>query len=140
MTTRIPAPVPGRSADTAPAGAAAKALAALRIATGLIFLWAFLDKLFGLGYATPGAKAWIAGGSPTKGFLSSVDAGPFTSVFHAIAGTWWADWLFMTWVAAVFTPIVLAYQAWTLWVFRRRISPADIPAHTGLRPSGAHAR
>jgi cytochrome d ubiquinol oxidase subunit II len=40
----------------------------------------------------------------------------------------------MTWVAAVFTPIVLAYQAWTLWVFRRRISPADIPAHTGLRP------
>ena len=41
----------------------------------------------------------------------------------------------MTWVAAVFTPIVLAYQAWTLWVFRRRISPADIPAHTGLRPN-----
>ena len=46
----------------------------------------------------------------------------------------------MTWVAAVFTPIVLAYQAWTLWVFRRRISPADIPAHTGLRPTGADSR
>ncbi len=46
----------------------------------------------------------------------------------------------MTWVAAVFTPIVLAYQTWTLWVFRRRISPADIPAHTGLRPSGAGSR
>src|SRR6478609_3121557 len=71
------------------------AIALLRLSVGFIFLWAFLDKLFGLGYATPGAKAWIAGGSPTKGFLSSVDAGPFTTVFHAIAGTWWADGLFM---------------------------------------------
>jgi cytochrome bd ubiquinol oxidase subunit II len=34
----------------------------------------------------------------------------------------------MTWVAAVFTPVVLAYQAWTYWVFRRRIGVADIPA------------
>ncbi len=41
----------------------------------------------------------------------------------------------MTWVAVVFTPIVLAYQAWSLWVFRRRIGPADIPAHIGLRPT-----
>ena len=38
----------------------------------------------------------------------------------------------MTWVALVFTPIVLAYQAWTYWVFRRRIGPTDIPAPTGL--------
>jgi cytochrome d ubiquinol oxidase subunit II len=38
----------------------------------------------------------------------------------------------MTWVAVVFTPIVLAYQAWTFWVFRRRIGRADIPAATGL--------
>ena len=38
----------------------------------------------------------------------------------------------MSWVAVVFTPIVLAYQAWTFWVFRRRISPTDIPAPTGL--------
>ncbi len=38
----------------------------------------------------------------------------------------------MTWVAVVFTPIVVAYQAWTFWVFRRRIGTADIPAATGL--------
>jgi thiosulfate dehydrogenase (quinone) large subunit len=74
---------------------AAKALAALRIATGFIFLWAFLDKTFGLHYATPSAKAWIHGGSPTKGFLSSVDVGPFQSMFHSMAGTWWANSLFM---------------------------------------------
>jgi cytochrome d ubiquinol oxidase subunit II len=34
----------------------------------------------------------------------------------------------MTWVAAVFTPVVLAYQAWTYWVFRRRLGTTDIPA------------
>jgi cytochrome d ubiquinol oxidase subunit II len=28
----------------------------------------------------------------------------------------------MTIVALVFTPIVLAYQAWTYWVFRKRVS------------------
>lgn len=31
-------------------------------------LWAFLDKTFGLGYSTRVAKAWVNGGSPTKGF------------------------------------------------------------------------
>ncbi|GAA2987167.1 cytochrome d ubiquinol oxidase subunit II [Streptosporangium longisporum] len=30
----------------------------------------------------------------------------------------------MTWVAALFTPVVLAYQAWTYWVFRRRLTGA----------------
>ena len=33
----------------------------------------------------------------------------------------------MTWVAVVFTPIVLGYQAWTYWVFRKRISVHHIP-------------
>ncbi|MBU6213745.1 MAG: cytochrome d ubiquinol oxidase subunit II [Actinomycetales bacterium] len=32
----------------------------------------------------------------------------------------------MTVVAVVFTPIVLAYQAWTYWVFRRRLSASSI--------------
>ena len=74
---------------------AAKALAVLRIAVGFMFLWAFLDKTFGLSYATPSAKAWIHGGSPTSGFLKGVAVGPFQSTFHAIAGAPWADWLFM---------------------------------------------
>jgi len=38
----------------------------------------------------------------------------------------------MTWVAALLTPVVIAYQAWTYWVFRRRISVADIPEHREL--------
>jgi len=74
---------------------AARALAVLRISTGFVFLCAFLDKTFGLGYSTPSNKAWIHGGNPTKGFLSSVDLGPFQSTYHSMAGTWWANWLFM---------------------------------------------
>jgi cytochrome d ubiquinol oxidase subunit II len=38
----------------------------------------------------------------------------------------------MTWAALVFAPLVIAYQAWTYWVFRRRISTDGIPAPVGL--------
>ena len=34
----------------------------------------------------------------------------------------------MTVVAVIFTPLVLAYQAWTYWVFRKRIAVHHIPA------------
>src|SRR4051812_36560766 len=67
----------------------------LRIAMGFVFLWAFFDKLFGFGYATPTNKGWLDGGSPTKGFLSHVAVGPLESTLHSWAGDWWADWLFM---------------------------------------------
>ncbi|NUQ95617.1 MAG: hypothetical protein HOY79_03305, partial [Streptomyces sp.] len=73
----------------------AHVLAGLRLLTGFVFLWAFLDKTFGFGYATPSGKGWIDGGSPTKGFLGSVAAGPMKSTFHDWAGAGWADWLFM---------------------------------------------
>ncbi len=35
----------------------------------------------------------------------------------------------MTWVAVIFVPVVLIYQGWTYWVFRRRISVHHIPEH-----------
>ncbi|WP_037868155.1 DoxX family membrane protein [Streptomyces sp. NRRL S-813] len=75
--------------------AGALALAGLRVLLGFVFLWAFLDKTFGFGYATPSGKGWVDGGSPTKGFLGSVAAGPMQSTFHSWAGDSWADWLFM---------------------------------------------
>ena len=36
----------------------------------------------------------------------------------------------MTWVAVVFTPIVLVYQSWTYRVFRKRLGTQHIPAHS----------
>jgi thiosulfate dehydrogenase [quinone] large subunit len=65
------------------------------VAIGFTFLWAFLDKTFGLGYATTSERAWLNGGSPTYGFLSNVSVGPFESMFNSWAGAAWADWLFM---------------------------------------------
>ena len=65
---------------------ARQALAVLRLATGFIFLWAFLDKTFGLGFSTPVERAWINGGAPSQGFLTS-DAvtGPLKPFFAGIA-------------------------------------------------------
>jgi thiosulfate dehydrogenase (quinone) large subunit len=91
MRTAVPEPI-RTPAQTA---AVRYVAAGLRLGLGFVFLWAFLDKTFGLGYATPSARAWINGGSPTKGFLSGVEMGPLASTFHSWAGTTWADWLFM---------------------------------------------
>ncbi|MEQ0607036.1 cytochrome d ubiquinol oxidase subunit II, partial [Mycobacterium tuberculosis] len=38
----------------------------------------------------------------------------------------------MTWVTAFFAPLTVAYQTWTYWVFRQRISAERIPPPTGL--------
>lgn len=70
-------------------------LALARIALGLIFLWAFLDKLLGLGFATKPENAWIAGGSPTTGFLSKAVHGPLAGFYNALSGVGLVDWLFM---------------------------------------------
>lgn len=70
-------------------------MAGLRLSLGWVFLWAFLDKLFGLGRATPAEGAWLDGGSPTEGFLANAPTGPFASTFNSIAGAAWADWIFM---------------------------------------------
>jgi cytochrome d ubiquinol oxidase subunit II len=32
----------------------------------------------------------------------------------------------MSWVAVVMTPLVLVYQGWTYWVFRKRVSATQI--------------
>lgn len=81
-------------------------LVGLRLAIGFEFLWAFFDKTFGLGYATPAAHAWINGGSPTKGFLSGA-IGPFQSVFTSIAGAPIVDWLFMLGLLGVGVALIL---------------------------------
>ncbi|WP_406723829.1 hypothetical protein WJ438_02915 [Streptomyces sp. GD-15H] len=89
------APAFAESTTAAATATRAYVFAGLRLLTGFVFLWAFLDKTFGFGYATPSGKGWIDGGSPTKGFLSGVAVGPMESTFHDWAGAAWADWLFM---------------------------------------------
>ena len=82
-------------------------IAVLRVAMGFVFMWPFLDKMFGLSYSTASDKAWINGGSPTKGFLSGVDVGPFESFFHSFAGAWWANVAFMGALFAIGLALIL---------------------------------
>jgi thiosulfate dehydrogenase [quinone] large subunit len=85
---------------------AARSLALLRIATGFVFLWAFLDKLIGLGYSTTGAKSWLSGGSPTTGFLGHADLGPFQSFFRGLAGSTLVDVAFMACMLGVGVAVI----------------------------------
>ena len=105
MTTATHTPTSTSTLVPATTGTAPTAtqyvLAGLRLALGWIFLWAFLDKLFGLGHGTPSANAWIDGGSPTAGFLGKAVSGPFEGLYHSMAGAAWADWLFMLGLAGV---------------------------------------
>ncbi|WP_280356238.1 cytochrome d ubiquinol oxidase subunit II [Nocardia otitidiscaviarum] len=43
----------------------------------------------------------------------------------------------MSWVAVVMVPMVLIYQGWTYWVFRKRLTMEQIPDPIGLLPEKA---
>lgn len=88
-------------------------LAVTRIATGFLFLWAFLDKTFGLHYSTgaPVAEvepslAWIDGGTPSQGFMTYATVGPLQETFASMAGTV-SDWLFMLGLLGTGVAVVL---------------------------------
>lgn len=86
---------------------------ALRIVMGFIFLWAFFDKVFGLGFSTAPDKAWIHGGSPTAGFLGNAVHGPFADIFHSLAGVAAVDWLFM--LGLLFVGVTLILNKYVKW-------------------------
>lgn len=76
--TELANPLERSAPEAEPVGARFSGV--LRLALGWVFLWAFLDKLLALGFATGrddetgvvnrfGDAAWINGGSPTEGFM-----------------------------------------------------------------------
>lgn len=85
-------------------------LSLTRIAIGWIFFWAFLDKLFGLGFSVcrqeDGSvqvmceRAWLEGGAVTQGYLGS-SSGPLEDFFVGLADQRWTDWGFMIGLAGV---------------------------------------
>lgn len=86
-------------------------LSLTRIAIGFIFLWAFFDKLLGLGFSTcrtvaeDGSftiealceKAWVNGGHVTEGYLvyGGNPGSPFHEFFVNLGAQRWTDWVFM---------------------------------------------
>jgi len=92
----------------------------LRLAIGWVFLWAFLDKLLALGFATGrdpktgeidffSSDAWIHGGSPTSGFLEFGlhTRDPFEAWYADLAGQGWVDWIYMISMAAIGIALIL---------------------------------
>ncbi|MCK6212418.1 DoxX family protein [Georgenia sp. EYE_87] len=79
--------------DIITSSAARKTLAVGRIIIGWVFLWAFIDKLFGLGFATPAERAMLNGGTPAQGYINGIE-GPFAGFFQLFANPF-GDYLFM---------------------------------------------
>ena len=79
----------------------------LRILMGWMFLWAFLDKMFGLGFATASGHGWINGASPTTGYLKYGSSGWLQSFYSSIAGNQVVDVIFMLALLALGIALIL---------------------------------
>ncbi len=79
----------------------------LRLSLGWIFFWGFIDKLFGLGFATGSEGAWINGGSPANGFLAFATKGPLADFYGGMAGNAVVDWMFMIGLLVIGLPLLL---------------------------------
>jgi len=78
----------------------------MRIALAWTMLWAFLDKTFGL-YPTAPDHSWLAGGSPTSGYLGYATSGPLSGFYQGLAGNAAVDALFMIALLAVGVALLL---------------------------------
>jgi thiosulfate dehydrogenase [quinone] large subunit len=71
------------------------AWAAIRLTLGWIMIWAFFDKVLGLGFATKPGQGWINGVSPTTGYLNFGAGGLFGDLFAGLANNVVVDVVFM---------------------------------------------
>jgi len=113
------------------------------VGSAVAFVLAAVALLGGLAAAAQSREGWAFMG--TFAAITLAVAGLFLALFpdvmpstldpansltttNAAATTYTLK--IMTWVAVLFTPIVLMYQGWAYWVFRQRISIRHIPAQT----------
>lgn len=127
-------------------------LSVSRIALGFVFLWAFLDKLIGLGFSTCRTvaedgtfsidamcdKAWLNGGHVTEGYLvygGNVNS-PFHDFFVNLGADRWTDWPFMLGLAGVGIALMLgigtrigawAGSAMLLFMYLTQMFPSTNP-------------
>lgn len=83
--------------------------------------WAFI---FSSGTIALAVASLFVGLFPNV-MVSTIDAAYNLTVDNASSQEYTLT--IMTWVAVIMTPIVLIYQGWTYWVFRKRISTSMIP-------------
>jgi cytochrome d ubiquinol oxidase subunit II len=135
----------------AAAGAAVIFLVWAQIETGSVssavfFVLAAVCLLAGVFMALQGREGWAFIGTFLT--LALAVAGLFAALFPNVMPTTLSDGLsltttnaaateytlkIMTTVAVIFTPIVLLYQGWTYWVFRKRLTVEHMPAPTAMK-------
>ncbi|MFY9916149.1 MAG: cytochrome d ubiquinol oxidase subunit II [Nocardioidaceae bacterium] len=93
--------------------------------------WGFLGTFICIGLAVAGL---FVGLFPDV-MPSTLSAGFSLTTTNAAATHYTLQ--IMTVVAVIFTPLVLLYQGWTYWIFRRRISTHHIPAEPLATASAA---
>ena len=91
--------------------------AAFRVREG----WAFIGTFAAIGLAVAGLFLSLF----PDVMPSTIDSAYSLTTTNAAATDYTLT--IMTWVAVIFTPIVLMYQGWTYWVFRKRIAVHHIP-------------
>ena len=89
--------------------------------------WAFLLSAGTIALAVTGL---FVGAFPNV-MLSSIDSAFNLTVHNASSQSYTLT--VMTVVAVIMTPIVLIYQGWTYWVFRKRIAVHHIPEPAAVR-------
>lgn len=119
--------------------AAAFVLAAVALVGGLLAAgrgregWAFLGTFVAIGAAVAGLFVALF----PDVMPSTTDAAFSLTTTNASATDYTLE--VMTWVAVIFTPIVLGYQAWSYWVFRKRIGTHHIPQSAETPPANQPA-
>jgi cytochrome bd ubiquinol oxidase subunit II len=120
------------------ASAVAFAVAAVALMAGLAAAlggregWGFLGTFVAIGLGVAGLfLALFPDVMPT-----SLPGGESLTTTNAAATAYTLR--IMTVTAVIFLPFVLAYQSWTYWVFRKRISVHHIPVSTAVATAAQH--
>jgi cytochrome bd ubiquinol oxidase subunit II len=124
-----------------------------RLATDLTAALAAVALLAGVAAAVRGREGWAFAGTAVTlvlavatlfgdlwpNVLPSTTSALYSLTVHNASSSHYTLTV-MTWVALIFTPVVLAYQGWTYWVFRHRVTGAPLtPPRAGSvthAPSG----
>ncbi len=96
--------------------------------------WLSRERLFGWAFVATGAAilaltATVFMTLYPDTIMSSIRPALSLSITRAASQPYTLN--VMTIVAAIFTPLVLVYQAWTYWIFRKRI---EVPRNTNSEP------
>jgi hypothetical protein len=117
-------------------------LAGIRLAPGWVFLWAFLDKLFGLGLSTayPCRELLAERGQPHRWVLGKAATGPFTGFYHSIAGSVVVDVLFMAALLGIGIALILGIGMRIASGRRRPAARAHVDCHPAAGEQPVHGR